>query len=260
MEVAWHTGSVPQQRRRAEIVRFKQDPACRLFLSTDSGSVGLNLQVASAVVNVDLPWNPAKLEQRIARAWRKNQSRIGDVVNLVCEDTIEHPMLHLLGHKQALADGVLDGHGDLAKLKMPSGRQAFVDRIAMLMEPPVETAAEAVRPPPDLSLRDDLVARHGDALLLLQARKAADGREVLLVVLDGDAAAVAAERERLAGEAEGDAPRIEVLDRATHQTIERLTEAGLLHATSEMQSEMVRSSLLADPAEAISAPAPGAMH
>ena len=68
IEAAWHTGSVPQQRRRAEIVRFKKDPACRLFLSTDSGSVGLNLQAASAVVNVDLPWNPARLEQRIARA------------------------------------------------------------------------------------------------------------------------------------------------------------------------------------------------
>jgi hypothetical protein len=52
----------------AEIMRFKQDLACRLFLSTGSGSVGLNLRVASAVVNVDLPWNPAKLEQRIARA------------------------------------------------------------------------------------------------------------------------------------------------------------------------------------------------
>jgi SNF2 family DNA or RNA helicase len=44
VEAAWRTGSVPQQRRRAEILRFKQDPACRLFLSTDSGSVGLNLQ------------------------------------------------------------------------------------------------------------------------------------------------------------------------------------------------------------------------
>ena len=66
--------------------RFKQDPACRLFLSTDSGSVGLNLQVASAVVNVDLPWNPAKLEQRIARAWRKHQTRSVTVVNLVTED------------------------------------------------------------------------------------------------------------------------------------------------------------------------------
>ena len=87
VEAAWHTGSLPQERRRAEINRFKRDPACRLFLSTDSGSVGLNLQVASAVVNVDLPWNPAKLEQRIARAWRKNQIRSVSVVNLVTEDT-----------------------------------------------------------------------------------------------------------------------------------------------------------------------------
>ena len=43
---AWHTGAVSQDRRRKEINRFKQDPNCRLFLSTDSGSVGLNLQNA----------------------------------------------------------------------------------------------------------------------------------------------------------------------------------------------------------------------
>ena len=86
VEAAWHSGSVPQNRRRAEINRFKHDPACRLFLSTDSGSVGLNLQVASAVINIDLPWNPAKLEQRIARAWRKNQTRSVSVVNLVAEE------------------------------------------------------------------------------------------------------------------------------------------------------------------------------
>src|SRR6202007_1558481 len=72
IEAAWHTGSVPQQRPRAEIMRFKQDPACRLFLSTDSGSVGLNLQVASAVIKIDLPWNPAKLEKWIRGAWRKD--------------------------------------------------------------------------------------------------------------------------------------------------------------------------------------------
>ncbi|MFL6292909.1 MAG: DEAD/DEAH box helicase, partial [Thermoanaerobaculia bacterium] len=48
---AWHTGSVPQDRRRADVRRFKSDPACRLFLSTDSGGVGLNLQAASVVIN-----------------------------------------------------------------------------------------------------------------------------------------------------------------------------------------------------------------
>ena len=77
---AWHTGSVPQKRRRAEIRVFKSDPQCRVFLSTDSGGVGLNLQNASVVINCDLPWNPARLEQRIARAWSKNQSRAGTVM------------------------------------------------------------------------------------------------------------------------------------------------------------------------------------
>ena len=118
--LAYRVGAA--ERRRAEINRFKHDPACRLFLSTDSGSVGLNLQVASAVINVDLPWNPAKLEQRIARAWRKNQTRSVSVVNLVAEGTIEHRSCICIGQKQALADGVLDGEGDLDALKMPSGR------------------------------------------------------------------------------------------------------------------------------------------
>ncbi len=155
VEIAWHTGSVPQQRRRAEITRFKKDPACRLFLSTDSGSVGLNLQAASAVVNIDLPWNPAKLEQRIARAWRKNQTRSVTVVNLVCENSIEHQILHLLGQKQALADGVLDGRGDLATLKMPSGRGAMIERMQAMM------AAEDRAPPrilsPEEVLAHDLI-------------------------------------------------------------------------------------------------------
>jgi superfamily II DNA or RNA helicase len=248
LEFAWHTGSVPQERRRAEITRFKQDPDCRLFLSTDSGSVGLNLQAASAVINLDLPWNPAKLEQRIARAWRKNQFRTVDVINLVTEDSIEHTMLHLLAQKQALADGVLDGTGDLTKLKMPSGRQAFLDRMAMLMAPPVPSAVQDMTPPPAISLRDDLMTRHGDALLLLQARKTADGHEVLLVVLDADVATVDGERGRLAGAADADTPRIEVLDRATYETIGRLTDAGLLHAISEGQSDVVRSSRLPDDA------------
>ena len=58
IDFAWHTGSVPQHRRRAEIRRFREDPDCRLFLSSESGGVGLNLQVADTVVNMDQPWNP----------------------------------------------------------------------------------------------------------------------------------------------------------------------------------------------------------
>ena len=63
--------------------RFKSDPACRVFLSTDAGGTGLNLQTADTVVNLELPWNPAVLEQRIARVHRMGQSRPVRVVNFV---------------------------------------------------------------------------------------------------------------------------------------------------------------------------------
>jgi hypothetical protein len=228
IEVAWHTGSVPQQRRRAEIVRFKNDPACRLFLSTDSGSVGLNLQVASAVVNVDLPWNPARLEQRIARAWRKHQQRTVTVVNLVCEDSIEHGMVHLLGAKQALADGVLDGQGDLAALKMPSGRGAMIERMQALMQAGEKASGAPPRTaPPEETISQDLQQRHGERALLIEARQGEDGRMRMLAVLDLDARALAAESKRLAGlPAAG--PRIEVIDGATWLAIERLQASGVL--------------------------------
>jgi superfamily II DNA or RNA helicase len=224
VEVAWHTGSVPQQRRRAEIVRFKQDPACRLFLSTDSGSVGLNLQAASAVVNIDLPWNPAKLEQRIARAWRKNQTRSVTVVNLVCEDSIEHQILHLLGHKQALADGVLDGQGDLGALKMPSGRAAMIERMQAMMQAP------AIAPrilSPEEAVAEELRRRHGERALLIEARTGGDGRVHLLAVLDLDGEALAAEAKRHEARREV-APAVEVIDQPTWLAMRRLAASGMI--------------------------------
>ena len=48
-----------------------------MFLSTDAGGVGLNLQFAQVVVNLDLPWNPAVLEQRIGRVHRLGQKGTG---------------------------------------------------------------------------------------------------------------------------------------------------------------------------------------
>ena len=54
-----------------------------MFLSTDAGATGLNLQHASTLVNMDLPWNPAILEQRIARVHRMGQKRPVQVVNFV---------------------------------------------------------------------------------------------------------------------------------------------------------------------------------
>jgi hypothetical protein len=225
VEAAWHSGSAPQNRRRAEINRFKNDPACRLFLSTDSGSVGLNLQVASAVINIDLPWNPAKLEQRIARAWRKNQTRSVSVVNLVAEGTIEHQILHLIGQKQALADGVIDGEGDLDALKMPSGRGAFIERMQAMMEKPAAPARMVSAAEEFIA---DLLARHGEKLSLVEARQIGEGLPRLLAVLDVGGEVLTTERQRpVVGLV------VEFIDFAAWSAMQRLVEAGLLHFAHE---------------------------
>ena len=102
-------GGVPSKQRKDLVRRFKEDADCRLFLSTDAGGVGLNLQHASAVINVDQPWNPAVLEQRIGRVHRLGQQRPVRVVHFVAEGTIEHGMLDVLAFKKSVFAGVLDG-------------------------------------------------------------------------------------------------------------------------------------------------------
>ena len=102
-------GGVPSPQRKSLVDRFREDPACRAFLATDAGGVGLNLQHASVVVNMDLPWNPAVLEQRIGRVHRLGQSRPVRVVNFVSQGTIEEGMLSIIKFKKSLFAGVLDG-------------------------------------------------------------------------------------------------------------------------------------------------------
>ena len=105
-------GGVPSLQRAELIKNFCDDPDCRVFLSTDAGSTGLNLQVASTIINLDLPWNPAVLEQRIARIFRLGQQRPVQVINLVSAHTIEEDMIGKLRFKTAMFEGVLDGGDD----------------------------------------------------------------------------------------------------------------------------------------------------
>ncbi|MEI2723451.1 MAG: C-terminal helicase domain-containing protein [Verrucomicrobiota bacterium] len=240
---AWHTGSVPQQRRRAEINAFKSDPNCRVFLSTDSGSTGLNLQNASVVVNCDLPWNPAKLEQRIARAWRKHQTRAVTVINLVAEGTIEHRMLETLANKQALSDGVLDQRGDLGAIPLRSGRQAFLSKLNQLVgEAPARPVAGELKPskPSDRprAFAEEAGRQLGAALVTCEERFPREGaHSVLYVVVESQAALhrprLEALHTELCADLETVAPvRLEVLDRATHEALERLIAAGLIAPVS----------------------------
>ncbi len=105
---AYLHGGIPGKNRKALLDDFRDKIDCRVFLSTDAGSVGLNLQSASLVVNLDIPWNPAVLEQRIGRVHRHGQTRNVNVVNLISKDSIEERMLEVLKFKFSLFSGVLD--------------------------------------------------------------------------------------------------------------------------------------------------------
>lgn len=110
-------GGVPSVKRKHLIDRFRDDPDCRIFLSTDAGATGLNLQTASLLINLDLPWNPAVLEQRIARIYRLGQANPVQIINMVARDTIEERMLATLRFKSNLAAGILDGGEDAVFLE-----------------------------------------------------------------------------------------------------------------------------------------------
>lgn len=109
---AYLHGGVPSHKRKALLDDFHNNQYCRVFLSTDAGGVGLNLQSASMVINVDIPWNPAVLEQRIGRIYRHGQKRNINVINLVSLNSIEQRMLSVLKFKSSLFAGVLDNGED----------------------------------------------------------------------------------------------------------------------------------------------------
>ena len=127
-------GGVPSAKRRDLISNFTDDPDSRVFLSTDAGSTGLNLQAGSIMINLDLPWNPAVLEQRIARIYRLGQERNVQVINLVAKDTIEEGMLGKLRFKTAMFEGVLDNGEDTIFLGNETKFTAMMDTLGEVLE------------------------------------------------------------------------------------------------------------------------------
>jgi len=112
IEFEYLHGGIPSEKRAKLLSNFRDNPKSKVFLSTDAGGVGLNLQSANMVINLDLPWNPAVLEQRIARVYRLGQNSNVSVINLISAGTIENDMLAKLKFKSALAEGILDGGED----------------------------------------------------------------------------------------------------------------------------------------------------
>ncbi len=104
-------GQIPTAKRGDLMDRFAEDDSIRVFISTDAGGSGLNLQNASVLVNLDIPWNPAVLEQRNARVHRLGQRKHVQIVLMVARESYEERVLNLVGNKQHLFDNVVDPLG-----------------------------------------------------------------------------------------------------------------------------------------------------
>ncbi len=143
-------GGIPGKDRKDLLTNFQNDPDSRVFLSTDAGGVGLNLQSAAYLINLDIPWNPAVLEQRIARIYRLGQKKKVSIINLVATGTIEHKMLDVLKFKSSMAEGVLDQGDDTILMKEDRFKEFM-----MSVETVVDTAQKAEAPTNTVSLEEE---------------------------------------------------------------------------------------------------------
>jgi hypothetical protein len=149
------------------------------------------------------------------------------VINLVSEDSIEHRMLGLLAQKQTLAQGVLEGKDNLKEMKLPSGREAFMERMENLMGPLHTQATEIPHPvvkTETAPLTEALQANtHID---LLQSHHNPDtGEKIVFAVVDQPSDDIQKELQHAFA---GDAVLLEMMDRQTFELIQRLQKAGVL--------------------------------
>ncbi|MEX2565443.1 MAG: ATP-dependent helicase, partial [Cyclobacteriaceae bacterium] len=93
----------------------------------------------------DIPWNPAVLEQRIARIYRIGQKKKVNIINLIANGTIEHKMLDVLSFKTSMAEGVLDGGDDTIMLQEDRFKK-FMQSVETMVDDPAPEPVAADEP------------------------------------------------------------------------------------------------------------------
>lgn len=152
------SGKIPVKSRGELIRKFEENDQYKVFLSTEAGGSGLNLQVADILINFELPWNPAKKNQRIGRIDRLGQkSKKLTIFNFITKDSIEQQIASGLLVKQSLFDGVLgeDAGRDMVDFST-KGRSQFIEQLEEFISgtEKVETTKEEI--PEEVGAGDDI--------------------------------------------------------------------------------------------------------
>jgi superfamily II DNA or RNA helicase len=145
LRALFFTGQEGIKRRTQNLVDFHDDPQAAVLFLSDAGGVGLNLQrAANACINLELPWNPAVLEQRIGRIHRLGQKRPIDVYNLVSRGCIEERIAGIVADKRALFRGLFEGSTDEIKFERSSSLLHVLERlVAPQVAVPSDSEGEA---------------------------------------------------------------------------------------------------------------------
>ena len=129
-------GKVPVKLRGELINKFDRNPEYKVFLSTEAGGTGLNLQCADTIINFELPWNPAKKNQRTGRIDRIGQkSNIMTIYSFITRNSIEEQIASGLIIKQSLFDGVLGDNKTTNFVDFSTkGRSQFIQQLENFIE------------------------------------------------------------------------------------------------------------------------------
>jgi SNF2 family DNA or RNA helicase len=108
------TGDVKSAKERDErIVRFNTDPACRVFLSSDAGAYGVDLNHGSHLICYDLPWSAGSMQQRVSRIDRTSSAFDKIIIMYFFgQRTIEERMYAMLMQKKKISGAFVDGKYD----------------------------------------------------------------------------------------------------------------------------------------------------
>ena len=157
-------GKIPVKSRGELIRKFEENDQYKVFLSTEAGGSGLNLQVADILINFELPWNPAKKNQRIGRIDRLGQkSKKLTIFNFITKDSIEQQIASGLLVKQSLFDGVLGEEAGRDMVDFSTkGRSQFIEQLEEFISGTEKTNKEI---PEEVGAGEDIpeaVSRQGE--------------------------------------------------------------------------------------------------
>ena len=167
---AVYHGSLPRSAKEQVISAFRNQVP--VLLSTESAGEGRNLQFCHVMVNVDLPWNPMQIEQRLGRLHRIGQQHDVLVANLVSRGTIEEHILRVLESKINLFELVV-GELDLILGRVDDD----LDLESTIFETFVESADDTEFTERLESLGDDLAKARTEYLHSRNALDALVGEE-----------------------------------------------------------------------------------